>query len=240
MHTNWCAYHIRDLPKARQEMNITLRMAFGMLISIITFCAHAVLIVEIPLSSWSKPSGYYTSFSFNALYLTGPTSSGIVELPGTKIFDSIQITPSDSGRTFTLASVLDDPELEKFIGYLTNGQDNQLMFWYLTNGAGGPGQDQSESTALSSFLSIGQVDLSGYSIDSISLYVDTLNMNRVFGSPCNRFLGCTETSFNGSLIFNGHVNSIPEPSMFSLMCLGLLALLPLTRRLSGRSCRRAT
>jgi hypothetical protein len=165
------------------------------------------------------------------VYLNYPTSQGYSAIPGTRLFGSVSFTPADAGRTFTLSSNLDDPDYNNFVDYLTNGIDNQLMFWYLANGSG-PGTEEPESQWLSSFLSGTAVDLKGYTINSLSLYVSTLFLSHFYGNPCG-ISGCTAVSFSGSFIIDGEITSVPLPASLLLFVPGLAGLAAMKRRPKG-------
>lgn len=210
----------------------TYQITLGFLLAAVTLYAKAIPLAEIPFSHWQKSAGYYTSFSFILSYVDGPPSSAglIEEVPGTTIFDSILLTPSDSGKQYSLSTNLDDPELGMFTQFLTNGQDNQFKYYYRTNYAGGSFGYKTESTVYSDFLGVDQVDFTGFTIDSITLNVNSLTMKRVFTSPCRTNVGCTEVSFDGSVIIEGYANSVPEPSNLALISVGLLMLTAMARR----------
>lgn len=195
-----------------------------------SLAANAATIVQIPLSSWAMQGGNYTSFSFEAEYLQQPASQGIYPIPNTKIFDAILITPNDVGRNYTLSSDTDDPQFTGFVAQLTNGIDDPFIFWYLTGGSG-PGYGQQESTAFASVLKPGEVDLSHYRIDSVTVHVDTLSMiwsNDQF--PCRTSSGCTETTFSGTLTINGTVLPAPIPAAFWLFGSGWIGLFRLLQK----------
>jgi len=149
---------------------------------------------------------------------SGGGGFGFLLLPSDPaIFRGTIITPSDVGRTFT-ATQATDPEFNNFVSLLTNGRNNLVLIEYQeVNGVAGGGVGNTENFFMDNPT---QIDFLGNTIDSISLQINSLSINRIFLE--NGFIS-SSFSATATLSINGQPSTISETVPESSSALSVLA-----------------
>ena len=177
--------------------------------------SYAASISQVDLSSaGSKVSGSYQYFTFHMYY------SGAYEQ--TSIFDEILISESDVGSSISIGSNFTDPQYSNFIEKLTNDVDEELYVFYKVSDLNGRGGGGGNILLESEFFGI--PNMSMYSIDGLTLEIDSLSLPRYFQSPCSRLYGCTGLEFSGSLVVEGNLTNVAIPSASWLFFIAISSL----------------
>ena len=122
------------------------------------------------------------------------------------LFDTLTIRPENEGQTYSISSLLDDPDYDGFTALFTNGQSEQLGFSIIYPQGGSSGQGISESGLFSGTAP----DAIGYQIESYAITVSRLSLDE----PSNTY------TFDYS--FQAYGTPIPEPGTLTLLSLGAL------------------
>ena len=140
------------------------------------------------------------------------------------IFDSVILSTSSIGHTFSIESVLDDPDFVSFSTLFTDGVSERIMFGVQYQG-GGVGTFRSESDLFSGTAP----DAVGYEIERYDLILNGLTF-----ISSGSFTDCTI-----DYTFQAYGSPIPEPTTSVLLTLGALPLAGriLRRRSSKREIR---
>ena len=124
------------------------------------------------------------------------------------LFDTLTIRPENEGQTYSISSLLDDPDYDGFTALFTNGQSDPLGFAIMYPEGGSSGQGFGESVLFSGAVP----DAVGYQIDGYAVTVNRLSLDE----PSNTY------AFDYS--FQAYGTPIPEPSTTALLLSGILAL----------------
>jgi hypothetical protein len=133
------------------------------------------------------------------------------------LFEDIVVTPSDVGKIFT-ASQATDPDFNSFVEILKGSSQSTVTnyaFYFNQNnqreGFGtGVGAGPEVASNVSSFASsgAGPIDFSGYTINSISLQIDSLTITNAGQSASIDFVSTVRIEGEES----GIPTPVPEPS----------------------------
>ncbi len=146
------------------------------------------------------------------LYYEAPTPVGI----------SYYVTPSQVSRTFSWSRE-STPQFETFTDAMMDGQDELIRF---TLNGRSTGNSESVWLTLWNSMSMNGIDLQGFDISRIDMRVDSL----VLTTPGRDWNGngiWTDISLDAEFLIYAQV---PEPTTFTLLGFGSLALVMVRRR----------
>ena len=136
------------------------------------------------------------------------------------LFDQIAFGTNDVGRTFTIASSLDDPDFNFVANALTNGVDQRFVFFL-----GGSNNVGIVSGSLESqlFAGVGTgPDLTGYQVQSFGLQINSATFQSPGQDPNHNGIW---TDFSEQVTLNIYGSRVSEPSPFWLVLVGSGVLL---------------
>ena len=137
---------------------------------IVVFCimnsAEAEIRTEISVDKNTLIFGVVDAMIFKLDYATKDST----------LFEDIVLHETDAGKTFTISSFNDDPHFDKFTTYLTNGNNDLLSFIHHFIGGDSFESIEYESSYLNEVVGGNGIDLKGYRITDISLYINQLDM----------------------------------------------------------------
>ena len=180
-----------------------------------TQSAKALQVVSFDNDTWVDVGG-----SWNEMHIA--IGYGLSARDYAPLFDSIILSPSSVGQTYSISSLLDDPDFDAFSTMFTDGVTQTIAFdAWVDNGFGG-GWGGAESQLFSGTTP----DAVGYVIERYDVIINELTMTPIeWGTHC---------AFNYT--FQAYGSPIPEPATSALLFLGAL---PLTARVrKGRSLKR--
>ncbi len=177
--------------------------------------------------SFTEGAGF--DISASGVYITVNYAMGFSGL--FPLFDSASWGVGDVGTTRTLTQAT-DPDFSNFVERLTDGDLEQIVFWLGATPRGTSGYGMLEPDFIYGNPADPRVDLHGYRIDSISLFMNSLTIDSPGGDP-NGDGQWTDVNSTFTLSMNGE--PVPEPSPIILAILGAGALSTTRRHLAHRS-----
>lgn len=136
---------------------------------------HRQSAAVIGINTGGGSSNPFTSVTYNLTLCTQEAYelNGFVCPPFSPDLVAV-LTEVDEGKIFTFTAA-NEPDFAAIVALLTNGEDDRLEEFVFT-GQGGGGGTSADSIYFRDFTGPGAVDLSGFSINRISLAVDVMNI----------------------------------------------------------------
>ncbi len=182
--------------------------------------ADAGQICSLSLTTGTGSPGVYSS----AVISFGDFDSWIEMGSVPMLFDDVARTAADAGATLTATSA--DPHFAPVVQRLTNGVHGDIYFGFGGNLLG----DAENVTFLAAgYTPPNDIDLQGFTIDTITLTINTLSFNSPGSNP-NGDGNWTNASYACTVRIYGAAAAVPEPATMILLGTGALGVFGCARR----------